>query len=179
MDGRLVVLLRGINVGGANKVPMADLRAALTDAGCSGVTTILATGNVILDGDDPTAAAELVRDIVSAEFGVAVQCLARTAGEIDDTVANDPFGDIATNGSRYLAVFLSDVVPDELLRGDSPVDLRAEGVSVGDRVVYQWCPEGILAAEPVGDAVMQHSDLFVTARNWNTVLKIQDRLGSS
>ena len=179
MSDRVVVMLRGINVGGANKVPMAELRAALTAAGCAGVSTILATGNVILDGDDPAAAADVVQQTVASEFGVNVRCLARTAADIDRVVEGDPFESVATNGSRYLAIFVSDPVPDELLDGDSPIDLGIEGVSIGDRVIYQWCPDGILEAVPVGDDLMKHTDLFVTARNWNTVLKIQARLGST
>lgn len=179
MAGRLVVMMRGINVGGAKKVPMAELRTALSDAGHTGVSTILATGNVVLDGDDLEAAAAGVEQLVEDRFGVSSRCLARSATEIDELVAADPFSGVATNGSRYLAVFLSGDLPRELLVADSPIDLPAESVVVGDRVIYQWCPDGILEAEPVGDAVMKHTDLFVTARNWNTVLKIQARLESS
>lgn len=179
MAERLVVMMRGINVGRAKRVPMADLRGALTESGCGNVSTILATGNVILDGDDPSAAAELVERLVEERFGVTSRCLARTAAEVDDVIARDPFAGVATDGSKYLAIFVSGPVPDSLRESDSPVDLGIDGVEVGDRVIYQWCPDGMLAAEPVGDGVMKHSDLFVTARNWNTVLKIQARLGSS
>ncbi|MGI9613537.1 MAG: DUF1697 domain-containing protein [Acidimicrobiales bacterium] len=179
MAERLVVMMRGINVGGAKKVPMAELRAALTDAGCTGMSTILATGNVILDGDDPEAAATKVEQLVLERFEVATRCLARTAAEIDGVIAGDPFADVATNGSRYLAVFLSENLPDEVVADDGPIDLDADGVALGDRLIYQWCPDGILAAEPIGDAVMKHTDLFVTARNWNTLLKIQARLDSN
>lgn len=110
--------------------------------------------------------------------------MARSATAFAAVVAADPFGygsadATATDGSRYLAVFLSDDLPEALLGPDSPVDLHLDGVAMGDRVIYQWCPDGILAAEPIGDAVMKHTDLFVTARNWNTVIKIQDRLESS
>lgn len=176
MAGRLVVMMRGINVGGAKKVPMAELRTALTEVGCTGVSTILATGNVILDGDDPEAAAATVEQLVFDRFEVASRCLARTVAEIDGVVAADPFAHVATNGSRYLAVFLSENLPVEVLTDDGPIDLDVDGVALGDRVIYQWCPDGILAAEPIGDAVMKHTDLFVTARNWNTLLKIQTRL---
>jgi uncharacterized protein (DUF1697 family) len=179
MSGRLVVMMRGINVGGAKKVPMAELRTALTDSGCAGVSTILATGNVILDGDDTAAAADHVERLVEERFDVASRCLARTAEEIDQVVAADPFADIADNGSKYLAVFLSGPAPEALDDPEGPIGLDTETMAVGDRLIYQWCPDGILAAEPIGDTVMKHTDLFVTARNWNTVLKIQARLGSS
>lgn len=179
MAGRLVVMMRGINVGGAKKVPMAELRAALTDAGHTGVSTILATGNVILDGDDTESAAGAIEQLVEDRFGVSSRCLARSAAEIDELVIADPFADVATNGSRYLAIFLSGDVPAGLLAAGSPVDLQADDVALGDRVIYQWCPDGILAAEPIGDTVVKHTDLLATARNWNTVLKIKARLESS
>ena len=184
MTGRAVVMIRGINVGGAKKVPMAELRSALGDAGWDNVSTILATGNVVLDSDDPPAAAEEVEQLIEERFGVAARCMARSASEFAAVVGADPFGygsahATATDGSRYLAIFLSGDLPEVLLGPASPVALHIDGVAVGDRVIYQWCPDGILAAEPIGDAVMKHTDLFVTARNWNTVIKIQDRLGST
>lgn len=179
MSGRLVVMIRGINVGGAKKVPMAELRAALTDSGWGNVSTILATGNVIVDGDDPAAAAASVEQLIEDRFAVSARCLARTAVEIDDVITNNPFADVATDGSRYLAIFVSADLPETLFESTSPVDLAADGVAAGDRVIYQWCPDGILAADPVGDAVMKHTELFVTARNWNTLLKIKARLESN
>lgn len=82
----LVALLRGINVGGRHKVTMAELRAALTARGLTGVRTYIASGNVILDpppGPDPVGHARaVVEEAIVAEFGFSCSVLVRTGGEI-------------------------------------------------------------------------------------------------
>ena len=155
---RIAVLIRGINVGKAKRVPMPEFRNALEVAGFEGVSTVLASGNVVVDAvgpaagaSGPTAAAAKVEAILADEFEVEARCLARTADEIEAVIAGDPFTDVATEGSKYLAIFLSDALPPELAGADGPLPLDAPGVAIGDGLLYQWCEGGVLAAEPLGD----------------------------
>ncbi|MQA02098.1 MAG: DUF1697 domain-containing protein [Streptosporangiales bacterium] len=177
---RYAALLRGINLGRTRKVPMADLRALLDRLGYRDVWTVLNSGNAVFTGDDmePADLEKELEAALAAEFAMDVPCLVRTADEMRATVADNPLGQIATNGSRLMAHFLS--VPPEpaVLAAHDPVELDPERVRVGDRVIYQWCPDGLVAAPPVGDFVAKHLGVTVTTRNWNTVTKLGDLLDS-
>jgi len=98
----VVALLRGVNVGGNRKLSMAELRATLATAGYGEVRTHLQSGNVILDSAKKPATLE--REL---EQLLRVQIVVRTHDELVDVVARDPFGELASNGSRYFVTFLS------------------------------------------------------------------------
>jgi uncharacterized protein (DUF1697 family) len=131
---RYVVLLRGINVGKAKRVAMADLRALLAGAGYTDVRTVLNSGNAVVTGpDEPTAEqATRIEDAITERTGLDVRAVVLTA----DALRTD------------LAV---------------PEHTRAVG-----QVVYQWCPDGLMAAPPVGFP----AGTVVTTRNWNTITKL-------
>ena len=84
MTGRCLVMARGINVGGRNRVPMAELRSKLTGAGYRDVATVLQSGNVIVSAeeDDPDEVAGAMQRLLSDEFGVDVACVVRTANQV-------------------------------------------------------------------------------------------------
>ena len=84
-----------------------------------------------------------------------------------------PLGDVATDGSKLLGLFLSAPPAPELLADHDPVSLAPDQVALGDRVIYQWCPDGVLAAPPVAGFVEKHLGVVVTGRNWNTITKLR------
>ncbi len=90
--GTFVVLLRGINVGGHNKLPMADLRAALTTDGLADVRTYIQSGNVVLTA--PAADAEVVgaqvRSVIATDFGLDIPAIALTADELAGSSHAEP-----------------------------------------------------------------------------------------
>ncbi|TQM02242.1 DUF1697 domain-containing protein [Pseudonocardia kunmingensis] len=171
---RYVVLLRGINVGRAKRVAMADLRDLLTGMGYGAVRTHLNSGNVVLTGDDSGDAdtcvhAARIEAAIRDRLGVDVRCAVLTADELRAIVDGHPFADVADNGSRMMAyVYVSPVDP-ALVAGHPPVPQDPERARVGDRAVYQWCPDGLMAAPDIGPYVKEHLRTDVTARNWNTI----------
>lgn len=171
---RYVALLRGINVGRAKRVAMADLRALLADLGYTDVRTVLQSGNAVLTGDeaDHHEQAARIEAALLERTGVPARCLVRTAAELRDVVDGHPLAEVAVDGSRMLVHFLSAVPDPALLAEHDPVALDPEHTRLGPGVLYQWCPDGVLAAPPVGAVVEQHLGTFVTARNWNTVGKL-------
>jgi uncharacterized protein (DUF1697 family) len=173
---RYVALLRGINVGRAKRVAMADLRALLGDLGHTDVRTHLNSGNVVLTGDDaePAAHAARIEAAITARLGLDVRCVVRTGDELRAIVAGHPFADAATNGSRMMAHVLATAPDPALLAAHDPVGLDPENARLGDRVIYQWCPDGLLAAPPVGGFAEKHLGVVVTTRNWNTVTKLAE-----
>jgi Protein of unknown function (DUF1697) len=102
---RYAVLLRGINVGRAKRVAMADLRALLEDAGYTAVRTHLNSGNVVLTGDgaDPAEHAARIEAAIHERLGMDVRCAVLTADELRTVVEGHPFEGVADNGSRMMA----------------------------------------------------------------------------
>ena len=174
---RYAVLLRGVNVGRAHRVGMADLRALLTAEGHRDVRTLLQSGNVVLDTDLPAAdLARSVEQAVEQRFGFPVPVVVRTAAEFSAALAHDPLGTVATDPSRYVVSFAATEVPAELTRWLGEVDPGDDAFAVHGRELYLWCPHGQLDS-PLAAALARHRGGPVgTARNWNTARKVAELL---
>lgn len=175
---RYVALLRGINVGGNKKVAMADLRALLSGLGYTDVRTHLQSGNAVLTSPrrDPRQLAGAIEKGIKDRLGITVRCLVRNRDELRAVVDGNPFADVATDGSRMLALFLSERLDPKRLAANDPRELAPEQIRLGDRVIYQWCPNGVLEAPAASAFVEKRLKLTVTARNWNTVVKLAEML---
>ncbi|SFL80741.1 DUF1697 domain-containing protein [Geodermatophilus ruber] len=177
MTTRYVVLLRGINLGKARQVGMAELREALAARDATGVRTHLRSGNVVLDS--PLGEAELVAEVEAAvreRFGFDVPTVVRTGAQIADVVAADPLRAVATDPARYLVTFLPSPPAPERVAALPPAD-RGE-FRVAGRELFLWAPDGV-ASTPL--AAWNWDRLLGvpgTARNWNTVRKLAQLAGS-
>ncbi len=174
---RYVALLRGINVGRNKRVAMGDLRAILAGLGHTDVRTLLQSGNAVFVSTSSTAGTpeKLARQLEKAiedDLGLDVRCLVRAGDDVRAVVDGNPLGDAATDGKKLQALFLSKAPDPALLKAHDPAALAPDQIRLGDRVIYQWCPDGILAAPPVGTFAEKHLGVTVTARNWNTVTKL-------
>ncbi|RKT17036.1 uncharacterized protein (DUF1697 family) [Streptomyces sp. 1114.5] len=170
---RYAVLLKGINVGGKKKISMAELRELLTRLGFTEVATYLASGNALVAAEDgPEQVAERIEAGIRDTFGMTVRCLVRTGEELRAVIDGHPLADVADNGSRMFALFLSDDLSPEVLAEHDPRSLAPDEVRLGDRVIYHWCPDGALEAPNVPAFVEKHHKVTVTGRNWNTVTKL-------
>lgn len=156
---RCVVLLRGVNVGGHNRVPMADFRALCEDAGAGEVRTYVQSGNAVLTW--PGTSAELERAVVAGlteRLGVSVAAMARTAAELAAVAAACPWPDL---DPKLLHVGFCADQPD--LGGFTATP--PERVAVGDRALYLFHAGGVQRS---GLARLKPGT-DVTARNWRTV----------
>jgi len=171
---RYAALLRGINVGRSARIGMTDLRALLGQIGYSDVATYLQSGNAVFTCPHarPEVPAREVEGALRERLGISVRCLIRDRDELQAVIAGNPLAGVATDGARFLAFFLSDNPRPELLAARDPAALDPERIRLGDRVLYQWCPDGVLAAPAVGAFVEKHLGVTVTARNWNTVTRL-------
>lgn len=170
---KYAVLLRGINVGGKAKVPMAELRTMLAGLGHTDVRTLLQSGNVVLTA--PGSADKVARQVeqgVKATFGLDVSCLVWSRDQLQAVIDGNPLSDVATDGAKMMAFFLSDKPDPKRLAEHDPRSLAPDHIRVGDQVVYQWCPDGFLEAPAVGPFLEKRLGLRATARNWNTVNKL-------
>lgn len=171
---RYVALLRGINVGRAKQVPMAELRDLLTEAGFAAVRTHLRSGNVIFTypNSEPGEIAELISARIADQLGVQAKCLVRTGTELAAVVAANPFPD--ADGSKLLAHFHEPPVDESAAATHDPVALDPDHIRVGTRVIYQWCPTGISNSPDLSSYVTRKWKTAITGRNWNTVSALAD-----
>ncbi|MGI8752965.1 MAG: DUF1697 domain-containing protein [Acidimicrobiales bacterium] len=168
-----VALLRGINVGGHQKVPMATLRAAYADAGCSSVVTYIQSGNVVLDHaeTDPAVLGARLEEAVRQACGVDSRLVLRTAAQWVAMVDANPFADL---DAAFLNVSFLGTSPDpERVVEVESRDVGPDRLRVIGRHVYAWLPDGVRGARLSG-AQVERLVGPATARNWRTVLKITD-----
>ena len=168
-----VALLRGINVGKAKRIAMADLRELCTTLGYGKVQTLLNSGNVVFSTPRADAkAAAKIEKAIEAQHGFTSRVVVVTANELDVIVEENPFEEAETNPSRFLVTVLYDRADRARVAALGKQDWGSERFGLGKHAVYSWCPEGILDSRSVialnkilGDAG--------TNRNWATIKKLQ------
>jgi len=168
-----IALLRGINVGTAKRVAMADLRALFEELGYGDVRTLLNSGNVVFTA--PTAAksdpAARIQKALLARTGVQARVLTRTAAELERAVSKNPLLGVASDPSRHLVAFLHSSLEQTRLQSLLSADWGDERIASGRGTAYLWCPRGILDSA-LGRALDRTLGDGVTSRNWATTLKI-------
>jgi uncharacterized protein (DUF1697 family) len=170
---RYIALLRGVNVGRAKRVAMADLRKLIEDLGYADVRSILNSGNVVFSAGrvSPAAAAHAIEEALVLKLGVAARVMVLDAGELAEIIAENPLLPVATDHSRLLVFIVSD---QALLASVEPLcalDWGAGALAVGKHAVYAWCPDGVLESAAAAALVKQLGDA-TTSRNWSTLGKL-------
>ncbi|MGW5847716.1 DUF1697 domain-containing protein [Streptomyces sp. NPDC055254] len=174
-------LLRGINVGGNKKVPMAELRSVLEGLGHGDVQTYLQSGNAVFSsaGEDPAALTRQLEAAIEAHFGFRVPCLVVEGGYLRAVAEACPFPAAELEGKQLHATFCSEQPGAERFAALDAAAYLPEEYRIGDRVVYLYAPDGLgrskLAEALARPAVVKGID--VTTRNWNTVLKLVELTG--
>src|SRR5438067_1820800 len=106
---RQIVLLRGINLGPTNRVPMPVLRELLGERGFENVRTYVQSGNVVLESElSPKRLTAKCKRAIAEGFGLDIDVVVRTRDELAAVVTRNPLGEVAANPKRYQVTFLSD-----------------------------------------------------------------------
>ena len=163
-----LLLLRGINVGRGKRVAMAELRALLGDLGYSQVRTVLQSGNVVLRGPGPAETVECrVAGLLREALGLDVAVLVRPAADLPAIVSANPFVEAGVEPKELHVTFLSSPPAAGVLDGIDREALSPDAFEVGDRLLYEHRPKGVLASRlPDWQDVLGQP---VTARSWGTV----------
>lgn len=177
MSTRYAALLRGINVGGHRKVPMAELRELLTELGHRHVVTYLQSGNAVFtsdaDDDEQALTAQLERAI-EQHFGFQVDCLVRSGAYLSAVADACPFPAAQLAGKQLHVTFFSQTVPPERFAALDAAARLPEEFRLGDRALYLYAPNGIgrsKLAEALANPGL-YKGVTATSRNWNTVVKL-------
>lgn len=171
-----VVFLRGVNVGG-RILKMEELRNCLKGAGFSGVTTILQTGNAIVDSDDKDVKklTVTIEDAISKEFSFPAKVLVITPGQLADVIENNPFTNAGTEYHQYV-VFTKNGFEKQLVEDSEYREV--EKVAQGSGVVYWQVKKGLTLDSPFAKAIAKAAAKeFITTRNMNTLNKIAAKVG--
>ena len=173
MAGTYVALLRGINVGKAKRVAMADLRAAIESLGYTDVRTLLNSGNAVFTSRTVLRknAADELRAVLLKETGVSSRFTLRSASELDDAVRANPLLDMASDHTRLFTAFIADLADLARLKPLAKQEWKPEMLALGPGVAYIWCPRGLLESK-ASAAVGKVLGDGVTVRNWATVMKL-------
>lgn len=177
-----VALLRGINVGGRNRLAMADLRTLLANLGHSDPRTLLQSGNAVFTSQraDVDAVASELAGGISAQLGVSPAVVLRTAEEFAEVVAANPYADAATADPTTVHVaFLSAEPADPTTFAFDAEEYAPDKLAVGDRVRYLHLPNGLGRSRLAVDLGRRRSDVDVTVRNWRTVTRLLDMVTAS
>ncbi len=167
---RQIALLRGINVGKAKRIAMADLRALVESLGYTDVKTLLNSGNIVFTGPTKEAAAR-IEAAVLAEIGVASRVTVLTASELAEIVQKNPLLKVATDPSRFLIAVLNDKTDRKKAEPLAKEKWAPDALALGDRFAYLWCADGILTS-PLATAFNRALRDAATTRNWATILKL-------
>jgi uncharacterized protein (DUF1697 family) len=169
--GRRVALLRGINVGKAKRISMAQLRSLVEELGFRDVRTLLNSGNIVFTAAGRGDPAARIEKALAEKIGVSSRVTVLTGEEFATAVVENPLLEVADNHSRLLVGFLADAAEVETLNPLLEKEWTPEALAVGTRVAYLWCPAGVLES-PLGDALNRALRDRVTVRNWATVTKL-------
>jgi len=174
MPSKHVALIRGINVGKAKRVAMADLRALVEGLGYTEVRTLLNSGNVVFtaSGSGAPGAAERIEEGLAKRLKVPARVKVLAANELATVVSENSLHGVATNPSRLMVAVLFDPADRKRLLPLAKQAWGAERLVVGARAAYLWCPDGVLESK-LQVAVGKLLGDAATTRNWATIVKLQ------
>lgn len=173
---RQIALLRGINVGGNRKLPMAGLRAGLEATGCTDVVTYIQSGNVVFTPPSPRPddLQAWVEAAIADVAGFPVPVVLRSRVEMQGTVDRNPYP--TAGGTQLHVVFFAQPPESDVLTGIDLASFAPEECTLRGADLYLHLPDGMGRAKlPVAlEKAGRRSSAVGTARNWNTVLKLVD-----
>ena len=168
-----VALLRGVNVGKANRVPMAHLRELLAALGYTSVATLLNSGNAVFVADDAPSArhASAIAAAIADQLGVDVPVIVKSARELSAIVAANPIRAEPSAHSRLIVAFVQERKSLAPLAAIEPLVRPPEQFALGKEAAYLLCARGI-AQSKAWQALPAKAGALVTTRNLATVLKL-------
>lgn len=174
---RFVVLLRGVNVGKANRVPMEQFRSLLEELGFTDVRTLLNSGNAVFTATRRSASAHAraIAKTLQVRLGVTVPVIVKAHAEVSSIVSQCPITPPDNHHSRFLIVFSQNDGELQALKVVASLAESPDRFVIGERGAYLYCVRGILESK-AANALLGKAGRTVTTRNWATVLKIKELL---
>jgi uncharacterized protein (DUF1697 family) len=178
-----VALLRGVNVGGRNRIAMSDLRAVVTSLAYTDVTTYIQSGNVVFTSTqtDTTAIAAALERAIAESLGVRPKVVVLSRDELSQVVEDNPYPE-ETNPKCLHAAFTNEQIGPEELAAIATAQQRArdrgsrDEATVVGRILFLHTPDGLGRSELATQLARTAGPLAATGsatmRNWATVTKL-------
>ena len=171
---RWITLLRGVNVSGKNKLPMADFRAALTEAGFESVQSYIQSGNVVLDANEGMSqkdVSQAVNAILSDKFDIQTPLMLLTQEQLKRAALANPLGQSFEKANWMFLFFLSEVPTSPNLQKLEDLSTDNERWELRGDVFYVFAGDGAGRSKLIARAE-KLLGVSATARNWKTVQKL-------
>jgi uncharacterized protein (DUF1697 family) len=176
-----LALLRGVNVGGKNRVAMKELAGLLAGAGLEEVRTYIQSGNAIFRA--PRAKGPelpgLIAGLIAERFDLSVPVVIRSAEELSGVVRSNPFLEGGADPEALYVAFLADEPAAARIAALDPNRSPPDAFRVRGREVYLHLPNGVAGSRLTNDYFDSRLGTRSTARNWRTVLKLAELCGAS
>lgn len=169
-----MALLRGINVGGKNMLPMKALAELFSAAGCARVQTYIQSGNVLFEASEAVAARvpRALSEAIAREFRLQVPVLTRTAEELAAVARGNPFLRRGADPALLHVAFLADLPRPEEVAVLDPARSPPDEFLLRGREIYLYCPSGAGKTRLTNQYFDSRLETVSTGRNWRTVLKL-------
>ena len=170
-----IALLRGINVGGRNRLPMKSLSQILESAGCERVTTYIQSGNVVFNGnvDSVDRFGDEIGQAIMKEHGFCPAVRLINADYLAEAIASNPYPEAASDPKSLHLSFLEHPPRGELVSEARRLLSESESFTVIGSLLYLHAPEGI-GRSRFANRVDKALQMKTTGRNWRTVMKLEE-----
>lgn len=176
---QFVAFLRGVNVGRAKRVPMAEFRELLLDLGYTEVRTLLNSGNAVFDAPKAGLGSEArsrrlakeIREALVNRLEVDVAVIVKSAADLHAIREENAFADVVKDHSRLLVAMTASAADLAELEPVAALATRPDRMHVGMHAAYLWCPNGILESA-AAEALLGKAGRLATTRSWATMRKI-------
>ncbi len=173
MPAKYAALLRGINVTGNNKLPMKDLARIFEKAGCSGVQTYIASGNVVFEcATSVVRVQHAVGAAIEKKFGFNPPLVLRQAADLENVLKKNPFLKAGASENELHVVFLSDELAKESIEKIERYRVPPDEFAIRGKEIYLRLPNG-MGRSKLGSAIVTTTlGVVATTRNWRTVNRL-------
>ncbi len=166
-----MVLLRGVNVGGKHKLPMALLRETCESLGCADVATYIQSGNVVLRSIlAPARLTAQLEAALGSAVGFTPRVVTRSADDIAGTLAANPYPD--ADGSKLLIGFMTKRPARAAVARLADVDVSPEAFTIIGSEIYLHYVDGVGTSKRLAKLPLHKLGVEVTARNLRTINKL-------
>ncbi|WP_028284268.1 DUF1697 domain-containing protein [Olleya marilimosa] len=174
----LFVFLRGINVGGHNKIAMQDLRQMLTDLGFKDVKTHIQTGNIVLKTqlNDKIAIATKIEQSILESFGLNIPTLVKTKVDLDLILKDCPFIDAEKENSYFALLF--NAPSQSQITALSAYDFPNEKFTISNQCIYLYSSVGYGRTKANSNFFENKLKIKATARNYKTLTKVMSLINN-
>jgi uncharacterized protein (DUF1697 family) len=171
MPGKQVALLRGVNVGGKNKLPMKDLVAMFVEAGCSDVRNFIQSGNILFRAPPrvTTKLPERISQAITAQFGFSAPVILRTFDEMRAVATSNPYFNPQADENLLYVMFLAEAPGDANVAGLDPNRSPPDLFKVQGKEIYMYLTNGAAKTRLTNDYFDRRLATTCTSRNWRTV----------